>query len=216
MAVPRCCCMRLENKAEGFGFSLVATKNQIGQYIDEVREGSLADMAGLKNGDFVVEVNGENILSYSHPEVVELIKKKGDEVSLLVLDSAARRHYDECSIIVNSNMPEVRRICTWTENSTLSTNSVGGSHVNSNEEEEKTAPTQEAVESSEPALVVTGQSIDDEEAKKTSESIQSPIAPAQTSGQSRLPNSSRTTPSRRACMESGVTFGARAKAFDAL
>ncbi|VDK34593.1 unnamed protein product [Taenia asiatica] len=194
MAVPRCCCMRLENKAEGFGFSLVATKNQTGQYIDEVREGSLADMAGLKNGDFVVEVNGENILSYSHPEVVELIKKKGDEVSLLVLDSAARRHYDERSIIVNSNMPEVRRICTWTENSTPNTNS----------EEEKIAPTQEVVESSE------------EEAKKTSEPIQSPIAPAQTSGQSRLPNSSRATPSRRACMESGVTFGARAKAFDAL
>lgn len=72
MAVPRCCCMRLENKAEGFGFSLVATKNQTGQYIDEVREGSLADMAGLKNGDFVVEVNGENIRKHLTDPLVSL------------------------------------------------------------------------------------------------------------------------------------------------
>lgn len=64
-------------------------------------------------------------MSYSHPEVVELIKRKGDEVSLLVLDSAARRHYDERSIIVNGSMPEVRRICTWVENSNPKTNSAG-------------------------------------------------------------------------------------------
>ncbi|KAL5112086.1 Na H exchange regulatory cofactor NHE-RF3 [Taenia crassiceps] len=208
MPVPRYCCMRLVDKAEGFGFSLVAMKNQTGQYIDEVREGSLADLAGLKNGDFVVEVNGENILSCSHPEVVELIKKKGDEVCLLVLDSTARRHYDERSIIVNSSMPEVQRICTWTENSSSKTSSTEESQESSNGVEDKTA--------SEPTPVVAAQPVDVEKPKKAGEITQSPPAPALTAGQSRLPNSSRTTPSRRACMESGTTFGARAKVFDSL
>ena len=61
MFVPRLCCMRLEDKEVGFGFSVVATKNEVGQYIDEVKEGSIAEKAGLKDGDFLVEVNGENM-----------------------------------------------------------------------------------------------------------------------------------------------------------
>ncbi|EUB61891.1 Na(+)/H(+) exchange regulatory cofactor NHE-RF1 [Echinococcus granulosus] len=145
MAVPRYCCMRLEDKTEGYGFSLIATKNQTGQYIDEVKEGSLADRAGLKSGDFVVEVNGENI---------------------------------------------------------------HGSHVNCTKVE--------AAESSEPTPVVASQPIDDEESKKANEPAQSPLAPAQTSEGSELPNSSRTTSSRKACMQSGKSFGARAKFFNRL
>ncbi|VDD81912.1 unnamed protein product [Mesocestoides corti] len=120
MPHPRLCCLRIDEEYSGFGFSLVATKNETGQFIDEVRSGSPAARAGLKDGDFVVEVNGENILSLSHSEVVELIRKNPNEVSFLVLDPVSRRHYDECSVVVHGQLPEVQRICSWSDTSCTS------------------------------------------------------------------------------------------------
>lgn len=61
MTFPRLCCMRASNDFSGYGFSLVATKNETGQFIDEVKTGSPACRAGLKDGDMLIEVNGENI-----------------------------------------------------------------------------------------------------------------------------------------------------------
>lgn len=62
--VPRYCCMRRESSDVGFGFSLIATRKETGQFIEEVKPDSLADQAGLKDGDLVVEVNGRNICKF--------------------------------------------------------------------------------------------------------------------------------------------------------
>ncbi|KAM3185902.1 hypothetical protein ACTXT7_005427 [Hymenolepis weldensis] len=115
MPFPRYCCMRRDNGSTGFGFSLVVTINETGQFIEDVKPDSLADKAGLKNGDLVVEVNGRNILTLSHSEVVEFIRQQGDEICLLVLDEEARVFYEGHSIIVNHTMPEVKHIRTWKE-----------------------------------------------------------------------------------------------------
>ena len=64
-------------------------------------------------------------VSHSHAEVVEIIKKSGDEVSMLVLDPETRMHYGELSVIVNSDMPEVVRICSWSETSAPEAQSTG-------------------------------------------------------------------------------------------
>lgn len=53
--------MRRDNGSTGFGFSLVATINETAQFIEDVKPNSLADKAGLRNGDLVVEVNGKNV-----------------------------------------------------------------------------------------------------------------------------------------------------------
>ena len=76
------------------------------QYMDDVDPGGVADMAGIHKGDFLLEVkalivnifpvslhytfhafqiNGEDVRQASHEQVVNLIRKSGDLVSLTVV-----------------------------------------------------------------------------------------------------------------------------------
>ncbi|XP_035383698.1 Na(+)/H(+) exchange regulatory cofactor NHE-RF2 isoform X3 [Electrophorus electricus] len=87
---PRLCCM---TKAEnGYGFHLHGEKGKSGQYIRKVEPGSPAEASGLRAGDRVVEVNGENVERETHHQVVQRIKAVEDETRLLVVD----RQTDEC------------------------------------------------------------------------------------------------------------------------
>ncbi|RXN13131.1 Na(+) H(+) exchange regulatory cofactor NHE-RF3 [Labeo rohita] len=84
---PRLC--RLEKTAAGFGFHLNGIQGTYGQYIKEVVKGGAADKAGLKDDDIVVEVNGVNVEKIMHEEVVDLIRKSGNTLFLLVADRTA-------------------------------------------------------------------------------------------------------------------------------
>lgn len=55
------------------------------QYLDDVDPGGVADMAGLRKGDFLIEINKEDVSSASHEHVVDLIRKSGDLVSMTVI-----------------------------------------------------------------------------------------------------------------------------------
>lgn len=55
------------------------------QYLDDVDPGGVADMAGLKKGDFLLEINDEDVSSASHEHVVDLIRKSGDLVKMSVM-----------------------------------------------------------------------------------------------------------------------------------
>ncbi|KAI5726732.1 hypothetical protein M8J76_007604 [Diaphorina citri] len=55
------------------------------QYLDDVDRGGVADMAGLKKGDFLVAINGEDVSTASHERVVDLIRKSGDLVNMTVV-----------------------------------------------------------------------------------------------------------------------------------
>lgn len=70
----------------GYGFNLHAEKGKPGQYIGKVDEGSPAEAAGLRQGDRILEVNGESIANKTHKQVVELIKAQSGETKLLVTD----------------------------------------------------------------------------------------------------------------------------------
>lgn len=64
---PRLCFL---TKAErGYGFHLHGERNKGGQFIRRVEPGSSADLAGLRAGDRLVEVNGENVETESHQQV---------------------------------------------------------------------------------------------------------------------------------------------------
>ncbi len=65
MSAPRLCCLRLSEDFSGFGFSLVATKNETGQFIEDVKQGSPAEKAGMMEGDMVIEVNCDNICKFN-------------------------------------------------------------------------------------------------------------------------------------------------------
>ncbi|XP_063790961.1 Na(+)/H(+) exchange regulatory cofactor NHE-RF2 [Pseudophryne corroboree] len=87
---PRLC--HIEKGEQGYGFHLHGEKNKIGQYIRKVEPGSPAEIAGLKAGDRVLEVNGENVEKETHHQVVQRIKAIENETRLLVVDRKADEH----------------------------------------------------------------------------------------------------------------------------
>lgn len=82
----RLCVLKRWDNFDGFGFNLHAEKGKPGQYIGKVDEGSPAEAAGLREGDRILEVNGESISNKTHKQVVELIKTFPGETRLLVID----------------------------------------------------------------------------------------------------------------------------------
>ncbi|XP_050497383.1 Na(+)/H(+) exchange regulatory cofactor NHE-RF2 [Diabrotica virgifera virgifera] len=82
----RLCHIQKWDNFDGYGFNLHAEKGKPGQYIGKVDEGSPAEAAGLKQGDRILEVNGESIANKTHKQVVELIKSQTGETKLLVAD----------------------------------------------------------------------------------------------------------------------------------
>jgi len=64
-----------------------------GHYIGEIDKGSPAERAGLKNGDRLVAVNGEEINNCTHEQVVNKIGKEGNKCCLLVLDAETEKIY---------------------------------------------------------------------------------------------------------------------------
>lgn len=71
---------------DGYGFNLHSEKIKPGQYIGKVDPDSPAELAGLREGDQIIEVNGVNIGSETHKQVVQRIKAISNEVRLLLID----------------------------------------------------------------------------------------------------------------------------------
>ncbi|KAJ8283452.1 hypothetical protein COCON_G00023020 [Conger conger] len=82
---PRLCVMAKDDG--GYGFHLHGEKGKSGQFIRKVEPGSSAEAAGLRAGDRVVEVNGENVERDTHHQVVQRIKGVQTETRLLVVDA---------------------------------------------------------------------------------------------------------------------------------
>ncbi|XP_038632673.1 Na(+)/H(+) exchange regulatory cofactor NHE-RF2-like [Scyliorhinus canicula] len=81
---PRLCV--IEKGSSGYGFHLHGEKGKSGQFIRLVEAASPAERAGLRPGDKVVEVNGDNVEQDNHQQVVQKIKVVADETRLLVVD----------------------------------------------------------------------------------------------------------------------------------
>lgn len=86
---PRLCHVSKRSDFDGYGFNLHAEKGRPGQYIGKVDESSPAETSGLRQGDRIIEVNGVNIGSETHKQVVERIKSVPDYTNLLVIDPKA-------------------------------------------------------------------------------------------------------------------------------
>uniref|UniRef100_A0A671PTW8 PDZ domain-containing protein n=1 Tax=Sinocyclocheilus anshuiensis TaxID=1608454 RepID=A0A671PTW8_9TELE len=64
---PRLCYVTKGDR--GYGFHLHGERNRGAQYIRRIEPGSPADLSGLRSGDRVVEVNGENVEGETHQQV---------------------------------------------------------------------------------------------------------------------------------------------------
>ncbi|XP_048207860.1 Na(+)/H(+) exchange regulatory cofactor NHE-RF3 [Perognathus longimembris pacificus] len=78
--------VEMKRGSDGFGFYLRAGPEHKGQIIKDVDSGSPAEAAGLKKNDLLVAVNGQCVESLDHDSVVEMIRKGGEQTSLLVVD----------------------------------------------------------------------------------------------------------------------------------
>uniref|UniRef100_A0A8C1Y358 PDZ domain-containing protein n=1 Tax=Cyprinus carpio TaxID=7962 RepID=A0A8C1Y358_CYPCA len=81
---PRLCYVTKGDR--GYGFHLHGDRNRGAQYIRRIEPGSPADLSGLRSGDRVVEVNGENVEGETHQQVVQRILEVEHRTRLLVVD----------------------------------------------------------------------------------------------------------------------------------
>ncbi|KAK0177946.1 hypothetical protein PV328_001939 [Microctonus aethiopoides] len=94
---------------EGFGFSVRGDAPVI---IAAVDHNSLADLGGMKEGDFIVSIEDKDVKWASHEQVVRLIKQCGDSISLKLVTPMDRNylkkpvktsHHDKGSVSASSS-----------------------------------------------------------------------------------------------------------------
>jgi len=131
---------------DGYGFNLHAEKGKPGQYIGKVDDGSPAEAAGLRQGDRILEVNGESIGDKTHKQVVEAIKGLPNETKLLVVDP----HEDaqDGHITDGTKIPEkqVNNSAQKEENGTLNLNMTAAELRAKLKERKRFDPKKEAID----------------------------------------------------------------------
>ncbi|KAJ7989359.1 hypothetical protein DPEC_G00303710 [Dallia pectoralis] len=99
---PRHCLM---TKSEtGYGFHLHGEKGKSGQYIRRVEPGSPAEASGLRAGDRVIEVNGDNVEKETHHQVVQRIKSMENQTRLLVVDRETDEYLRSLRLVCTEEM----------------------------------------------------------------------------------------------------------------
>ena len=84
--VPRFCHLVRKTTEDQYGFDFKTLKNEGKHVATNVRDGLLAQTAGLRNGDFIIEINSTDIEFVEHEKVVNLIFLKDTQVDLLVVE----------------------------------------------------------------------------------------------------------------------------------
>ena len=84
-AIPRLCRLVRNARDDQYGFDFKTLKNEGKHIANNVRAGFPADRAGLRDGDYILEVNGESIDSIEHDAVVNKISAYPKQVDLLVV-----------------------------------------------------------------------------------------------------------------------------------
>ena len=104
---PRLCHLRKWPDFAGYGFNLHAERGKAGQFIGTVDPMSPAVAAHVRPGDRIIEVNGTNIGSENHQQVVQRIKAVADETTLLVVDQETDNYYKDLKMVVRGDMDNV-------------------------------------------------------------------------------------------------------------
>ena len=106
--IPRLCKINTWDDWYGYGFYFVlGGENNAGLFIGKVDSGSPADLAGMKEGDKLVEMNGVKTTNENQKNVVETIAHGPNAANLLVLDVEADDYYKKHKIVVSRHMPDV-------------------------------------------------------------------------------------------------------------
>lgn len=103
------------------------------QYLDDVDQGGVADLAGLRKGDYLIQVsflpihipvsnvfldtlfpqiNGEDVTTASHEHVVDLIRKSGELVRMTVVSPVISLPNSQSAALLPTNQPIQRQYAT--------------------------------------------------------------------------------------------------------
>ncbi|KAM8741603.1 NHERF family PDZ scaffold protein 4b isoform 2-T2 [Acanthopagrus schlegelii] len=93
--------LHLVSGSEGYGFLLRLEKAPSGRNFHVLREmhsGSPAERAGMKDGDLLLEVNGESVESLKHEEIVDRVRLSGQQVSLTTITLQGLEFYTKLGL----------------------------------------------------------------------------------------------------------------------
>ncbi|KAF7270200.1 hypothetical protein GWI33_016810 [Rhynchophorus ferrugineus] len=76
--------VEFEKNGSNCGFHLTRGKWDPYPWVSQVEDNSVSNLAGLKEGDCLLEVNGEDVVGRKICEIAEMIKTKSSQISLLV------------------------------------------------------------------------------------------------------------------------------------
>ncbi|XP_011880379.1 PREDICTED: uncharacterized protein LOC105568913 isoform X4 [Vollenhovia emeryi] len=115
----------LHRSRKGFGFVLrgakatsplmeltPSAKYPALQYLDDVDQGGVADLAGLRKGDFLIQINGEDVTTASHEHVVDLIRKSGELVRMTVVSPVISLPNSQSAAALPTSQPIQRQYAT--------------------------------------------------------------------------------------------------------
>ncbi|KAK6469240.1 Na(+)/H(+) exchange regulatory cofactor NHE-RF4 [Huso huso] len=98
-ARPRLCHVTRDHQ-DGLGFTIAAVEGSKGRFSLTVMSGGPAEKAGVRTGDRLIWINGDHVADLTHCALNKMVKKCGDGVTLLVLDSASEERYRKRGIVV--------------------------------------------------------------------------------------------------------------------
>ncbi|XP_046745294.1 SH3 and multiple ankyrin repeat domains protein 3 isoform X8 [Diprion similis] len=115
----------LHRSRKGFGFVLrgakatsplmeltPSTRYPALQYLDDVDQGGVADIAGLRKGDYLIQINGEDVTTASHEHVVDLIRKSGELVRMCVVSAVVGLPNSQSAAALPISQPIQRQYAT--------------------------------------------------------------------------------------------------------
>ncbi len=84
--LPRLCRLSRNDRNDQYGFDFKTLKSDGMHVAKNVRDGLPAAVAGLREGDYILEVNGESIDGIEHEQVVKKISARPTMVDLLAVN----------------------------------------------------------------------------------------------------------------------------------
>ncbi|XP_041739144.2 Na(+)/H(+) exchange regulatory cofactor NHE-RF3-like [Coregonus clupeaformis] len=98
----------LAKSSGGYGFSLRSVKGEVGMFMAEVTPGGVAERAGVKANDRLIEVNGENMENATHDQIVEKVKASGGRIMFLLVDEDTDKFYKNKHIRLGAGLATVK------------------------------------------------------------------------------------------------------------
>uniref|UniRef100_A0A8C5BS86 PDZ domain-containing protein n=1 Tax=Gadus morhua TaxID=8049 RepID=A0A8C5BS86_GADMO len=105
---PRLC--YLVKASAGYGFSLRSVLGELGVFLTQVSSGGVAERAGARTNDRLLEVNGASVEQATHEQVVERIRVADDALMFLLVDEDTYRYYQTNQMKVGAGLATVKHL----------------------------------------------------------------------------------------------------------